>query len=233
MEELRSTEILDKEIREDARRKAEKILKEAEIDRYTAEVGAILYKKDGDKVKANDRIATWDSSHLPIIAEDEQQQKAEYGRRLEEYRYDRRAAVPLEKERRLIAFIDHAVQEALDSWFARAGTEKKLAALRALAERYAPLVPAGNLAAGYRGISEKDVTALISDVFRSTASVREFSEAEAKQHGFSEGFLLRSEDGSVFCRVTCGELRDEILRNHREELAVRLFGADILTADRT
>ena len=45
-------------------------VKEAEIDRYTAEVGAILYKKDGDKVKANDRIATWDSSHLPIIAED-------------------------------------------------------------------------------------------------------------------------------------------------------------------
>ena len=45
-------------------------VKEAEIDRYTAEVGAILYKKDDDKVKANDRIATWDSSHLPIIAED-------------------------------------------------------------------------------------------------------------------------------------------------------------------
>lgn len=45
-------------------------VKEAEIDRYTAEVGAILYKKDGDKVKMNDRIATWDSSHLPIIAED-------------------------------------------------------------------------------------------------------------------------------------------------------------------
>ncbi|MBO8449971.1 MAG: hypothetical protein IAA96_02580 [Spirochaetes bacterium] len=210
MEELRSTEILDKEIREDARRKAEKILKEAEID----------CREIGQKTEAR-------------FAEDEQQQKAEYGRRLEEYRYDRRAAVPLEKERRLIAFIDHAVQEALDSWFARAGTEKKLAALRALAERYAPLVPAGNLAAGYRGIPEKDVTALISDVFRSTASVREFSEAEAKQHGFSEGFLLRSEDGSVFCRVTCGELRDEILRNHREELAVRLFGADILTADRT
>ena len=45
-------------------------VKEAEIDRYTAEVGAVLYKKDGDRVKANDRIATWDSSHLPIIAED-------------------------------------------------------------------------------------------------------------------------------------------------------------------
>ena len=45
-------------------------VKESEIDRYSAEVGAILYKKDGDRVKMNDRIASWDSSHLPIIAED-------------------------------------------------------------------------------------------------------------------------------------------------------------------
>ena len=45
-------------------------IKECEIDRYTAEVGAVLYKKDGEKVKKNERIALWDSSHLPIIAED-------------------------------------------------------------------------------------------------------------------------------------------------------------------
>ena len=55
MEELRSTEILDKEIREEARRKAEKILKEAEID----------CREIGQKTEAR-------------FAEDEQQQKAEY-----------------------------------------------------------------------------------------------------------------------------------------------------------
>ena len=45
-------------------------VKECEIERYTAEVGAILYKKDGDKLKKGDKVAVWDSSHLPIIAED-------------------------------------------------------------------------------------------------------------------------------------------------------------------
>ena len=45
-------------------------VKEAEIDRYQAEVGAILFKKDGDKVKAKEKIATWDAYQMPIIAEE-------------------------------------------------------------------------------------------------------------------------------------------------------------------
>ncbi len=45
-------------------------IKECEIERYTAEVGAILHKKDNAKVKKGELIAVWDSSHLPIIAED-------------------------------------------------------------------------------------------------------------------------------------------------------------------
>ena len=46
-------------------------VKEAEIDRYQAEVGAILYKKDGDKVKPKDKIATWDAYQMPIIYDGE------------------------------------------------------------------------------------------------------------------------------------------------------------------
>ena len=48
----------------------EDAVKEAEIDRYQAEVGAILYKKDGDNVKAKDKIASWDAYQMPIIAEE-------------------------------------------------------------------------------------------------------------------------------------------------------------------
>jgi len=45
-------------------------VKDAEIDRYQAEVGAILFKKDGDKVKPKEKIATWDAYQMPIIAEE-------------------------------------------------------------------------------------------------------------------------------------------------------------------
>ncbi len=45
-------------------------VKETEIDRYNVEIGAVLFKKDGDKVKANEKIAEWDPYQLPIIAEE-------------------------------------------------------------------------------------------------------------------------------------------------------------------
>ncbi len=45
-------------------------VKEAEIDRYVPEVGAVLYKADGDKVKVNDKIADWEAYNLPIISEE-------------------------------------------------------------------------------------------------------------------------------------------------------------------
>ncbi len=45
-------------------------VKEAEIDRYVPEVGAILFKKDGEKVKVDEKIAEWDPYNLPIIAEE-------------------------------------------------------------------------------------------------------------------------------------------------------------------
>lgn len=45
-------------------------VKDAEIDRYPAEVGAVLYKKDGDRVKPKEKIASWDAYQMPIIAEE-------------------------------------------------------------------------------------------------------------------------------------------------------------------
>ena len=45
-------------------------VKEAEIDRYMPEVGAVLFKQDGAKVKAGEKIAEWDPYNLPIIAEE-------------------------------------------------------------------------------------------------------------------------------------------------------------------
>ncbi len=44
--------------------------KSVEIDRYELAIGAILTKSEGDKVKTNDRIASWDTYNIPIISEE-------------------------------------------------------------------------------------------------------------------------------------------------------------------
>ena len=42
-----------------------------------AELGEVIdiVKKDGDKVKPKEKIATWDAYQMPIIAEEDMQQK--------------------------------------------------------------------------------------------------------------------------------------------------------------
>lgn len=45
-------------------------LKEAELDRYEVEAGAIITKNEGDKVKGNEKFIYWDPYHVPIIAEE-------------------------------------------------------------------------------------------------------------------------------------------------------------------
>lgn len=208
MEELRSTEILDREIQEDARRKADKILKAAESDCI------------GIEREAAERF-----EKMSV------QKKEEYGHMLDSYRKDAEAAVPLEKQRRLIAYIDGAVQNALDSWFASAGTEKKLGLLGVLLSRYSPALEGRKLNVFYCGYHDGDIERLISGRLKNSTvlSMKELSDSEARSRGLDDGFFIQTDDGFVFCRVTCAELRDEILQEHREELAVRLLGPDVFS----
>lgn len=209
MEELRSTEILDREIHEDARRRAEKILKAAESDCQEIELKAAA---EFEKTTAS--------------------KKAECEKILSSYKRDCDAAVPLEKQRQLITFIDNSVREALDGWFAAADAKKKLAALRRLLERYSAVLTGKRFDVLSKGFSKKDISALALSVLGKDAelSVTELGDAEAGMLNVSEGFAVRTEDGSVFCRVTCDELKNELLQNHREELAGKLLGKEALAA---
>ncbi len=46
-------------------------VKEAELDRYEVEAGAVILKGDGLKVKTNEKFIFWDPYHMPIISEEE------------------------------------------------------------------------------------------------------------------------------------------------------------------
>lgn len=209
MEELRSTEILDREIQEDARRKADKILKSADSD-------CIAIAREG--VERFEKISL--------------QKKAEYERRIAEYRKDAEAAIPLEKRRHLISYIDTSVKEALDQWFAAAGADKKLSLLGGLLDKYAPALEGKTLDVCFRGYTERDVSRLVSNRLKNVVvrSLKELSETEAASRGLDDGFFIQTDDGFVFCRVTCGELREELLQEYREDLAVTLLGADVFSA---
>lgn len=201
MEELRSTEILDREIQEDARRKAEKILKanEAECEHILAGVAARVESARGEK-------------------------DAEYKARLDSHVRDSEAAIPLEKQRKLVSFIDESVKAALDGWFAGIGKEKRLELYASLLRKVRPLFETSAVNVWFRGYGEAAIRELAESVFgaKGVASV-----AEAATQAFGDGIVVESSDGLIRCRATMDEIRETLLNEKRQELAEALMGGRI------
>jgi len=203
MEELRSTAILDREIQDDSRRKAEKILKTCESE----------CRQITDSV--SDRIALIQA-----------QKEAEYGKRLSLYTKDSESAIPLEKQRRLVNFIDNSVKDALDKWIEEIGKVKRLSLLEKLLEKYRIVLLNKKLKIFYIGYSEEEIKQTAFRVFGSgnIESVAELRAAKAEVEGFSDGMIVETLDRSIVCRATFAEIKLDLLSNKRQELAEALMG---------
>lgn len=217
MEELRSTEILDREIQEDARRKAERILKASET-----ECAEILAAVDA-RVEATRR-----------------EKEAEYARRAEAHARDSDSAVPLEKQRRLVSFVDREVRAALDAYLACLSTTRKDALLVSLASRYASALSGspvtvravGMDAARARAVAERalgpitisSVEAVAAADFAASCAAGNSCAPATPAGALDEGIVLESADGIVSCRATMGEIREGLLSTKRQEMADALLG---------
>ena len=203
MEELRSTELLDREIQDAARRKAEKILKPSE-----SECRQIM----DDVVLRVERVR--------------EEREREYRSAVDSYLKDSASAVPLEKQRRLVSYVDASVNAALDSWLEGLGPARRLALYAGLLSRYKAAVGTSPLAVRAAGFPEKDVRSVIAASLGTVgvSSFEALSAGAARAAGFDEGILAETADGSIACRATSAEIREELLMNRREELAKALFG---------
>jgi vacuolar-type H+-ATPase subunit E/Vma4 len=108
MEELQSTEVLDREILEDARRKAFRILKSAD-----------------DTVKSN--ALTWEKKTTKAVAD----LKRRFGDRRDKSSEEIMARLPLDKRRAESERIERLVSEALDLWYGAQSRERILGLLEA------------------------------------------------------------------------------------------------------
>lgn len=226
MEELRSTEILDREIQEDARKKAEEILKNAEVEAQ--------------------HILEATTSRL------ERTRKAKelfYHNQIEHIKRDIDAAIPLEEERFLVAFEDGAVSKAMEDYFSKMSEEKKLELLSKLLHYYKDKLSVSSSRHGNislenstpfnvktAGLNKEKLKKIVLEVLgdNSVSSCNELSEIERRDiynlsheifmgNGNLEGMILESEDGNVRLRVTLSVIIEEIMDKYAEELATTLF----------
>ena len=206
MEELRSTEILDKEIQEDARKKAGRILRDAD-----AEAAKIL--------------AAVDSRVAAIRKEKENA----YEQKIAAFKRDAEAALPLEEKRFLVSFEGNAVCAAINSYLKNLAAEKRLELLDHLLVRAATVIAGKQVNAEFFGIPQKAALLLLQKRFGSgVQSCTEIAFEKTGLAGISgidihEGMVLETADRQIRCRITLDELVSNVLNESREELTRTLF----------
>ena len=206
MQELRSTDILDKEIQADARKKAERML--AKTD---SECEKLIASVESDIEKA---------------AEEKQQF---FAHKLEAFEKDRMAVVPLEKERFKVSFIQDAVIQNINKYLEALSEEKKLD----LVAHDFDFKTERSLNAFVYGFSLSDAKKFLSDKMGSKLlSVKEtkFGAVILEEDiGLAkpEGIILESEDKNFRCRLTLNEVIEKLLDTNRADLSATLFGGDL------
>lgn len=206
MEELRSTDALDNEIRNDARRKAEQILARAE------ETARSLIDNVKQKVQEEENLAQKNSDE-----------------RLAIYKKNKEASLPLEKQRYLVLNIHNAVIDAMNEYFDGLKEAERLDVIRVLVERSKDLLAGKTFNAVIIGFKKTTADRMLKKVlgksYASSSTGEAFLIADEAVKGFNrrEGIILKSDDGSMVCRFTLDEKIKEILDKYSRELAETLF----------
>lgn len=206
MQELRSTDILDKEIQADARKKAERMLAKADSD-----CEKLLASVEADIEKA---------------AEEKRQF---FANKLEAFETDRKAVIPLEKERFKVSFIQKAVIQNINKYLEGLSEEKRLA----LVARDFNFKTDLKLNAYVYGFSLEAAKKFLSDKLGSNLAACTETKFGAcvleDEIGLEkpQGIILESEDKNFRCRLTLNEVIEKLLDTKRAELASVLFGGQI------
>lgn len=206
MQELRSTDILDKEIQADARKKAERMLAKADLD-----CEKLIASVDSDIEKAK------------------QEKEEFFAHKLEAFEKDRMAVVPLEKERFKVSFIQNAVIQNINKYLEGLSEEKRLALVACDFNFKTDLklnafVYGFSLAGAKKFLSEK-----LGSKLASVSETKFGAEALEDEIGLEkpQGIILESEDKKFRCRLTLSEVIEKLLDSHRSELSDTLFGGQL------
>ena len=208
MQELRSTDILDKEIEADARRKAEAILKRA--DEECAEIIASVQKR----------------------VEVARQEKEEfYSKKLDAFEKDLKASGPLEKQRFQVSFIQEQVITAINKYLAELKEEERLALVTdrfdfsvCKDKKINAYVYGFDFDAAQKILKEKLGSPLVS--CKKTDFGKTMIEEQLGLEN-NQGIILEAEDKSMRARLTLVQVLGGILDNYRQELSDALFGGSL------
>ncbi|MDR1933115.1 MAG: hypothetical protein LBQ57_09890 [Spirochaetales bacterium] len=195
MEDIRSSEVLEKEVLEDARKRAERILKNA--DRQIAGL-----EKEWKEKK---------ESGLSLL-------NAEAASRKELQKRETDAAFPLETQRRKLKFLDGVFENFLSGFFEKLQEEDLARILSERGKSFAAFFAGrtGRVEVSYSGIRPETARRICSSLLGKTDG------EPAEAQGF-QGLIFTGPGGEYRYRLTVDEILTELREYHRKQIMDALW----------
>lgn len=198
MEELRSTDVLDKEIASDARRKAERILQRAD-----ASGQALLDAVPGRVEDARKKM------------------EAGLNERVALFKKNADASIPLEKERFYVSFVQEAISNAMEAFIAGCTKDRLLSFVMTRYNMSKAALGDEALHAIFVGLDEAKARKTLE---KAGAKIKSSESREAK-NPLDTGVILEGEN--VKARITIAEMVSDLEDDKRAELSSALFGGGL------
>jgi len=197
MEELRSTDILDKEIQNDARKKAQALLEQGK-----AKAAELLNK-------VQERL---DAARI--------QKEKFYGAKEGKKQKDSDASLPLEKERFLVSYIGSSIDQSINDYLKKLSSSQRVQLVMKLLDGKEDLVKGRKFSAKLYGLDKKEVQEAVEKKLGS-----KLLSCETVQNVQNpEGLILESEDRAIKIRLTIDEIIGAAKDKHYQEMCSALFG---------
>lgn len=210
MQELRSTEVLDNEIKADAIKKERAILEKAD-----AECQEIL------------------NSVETKVEEALNEKKILYQKKLEAVISDLNASAPLEKQRFKVAFIQNAFISRINDYLENLSEEKRVQLVSKNLNSQIILENNYKVNAYVYGFSTTAAKKVLSSILgKNLLNVEktDFGKIAVEDDiglKLKEGIILESDDRNYRCRLTLSEIVMHILDKYRAELSEALFSDNL------
>jgi vacuolar-type H+-ATPase subunit E/Vma4 len=205
MEVLKSGDALEKQVLEDARAKAQRVLTEA--GRECASVREEWQRKTDADIRTLE---------------------AEREKRVEAVRSELAASLPLDFMRARLSYIQETLDAALKDFFAGLSAKDLAAIIGNRLQRLPSVFRDKDVVVFASGITGKEARQIVEG---SILGVRVQDVKEMEQGPFGEnrdvGIIVETADGRVRFRGTMRELSAQLLEQNREELAEALLGRDV------
>ncbi|MDR2942718.1 MAG: hypothetical protein LBV17_09035 [Treponema sp.] len=203
MEELQSTDILDREILEDARKKAHRILKAAD-----------------DTIKS--KSAEWETKLKGTL--DELEEK--YAKNSKSITEEIMAVLPIDKQRARAKKIEELLNSAVETWYSRLNRQRVLGFLQTeLSKRLAScggFSASGGIQAYIHKVEANEAEAILKAVLPGkTCTIEKTQSTDAYP-----SIILENQEIRIYASI--GKAADFILGEKREELIAALLGENAL-----